>query len=132
VRAVRDAIGDEVKTVPALLLAGLFSTSAMACDKVEATRVQFMLSEMGAVWSEQADTVTLEWGWEWEGAAPGKRLALLRTFTEGDACLTGRTREISFYRKGKRVGIASPQLGVQLLHDPAGAQASMASVAGCP
>jgi hypothetical protein len=33
----------------------------MACDKVDAASVQFTLSEMGAVWSEQDGSVKLDW-----------------------------------------------------------------------
>lgn len=97
-----------------------------------------MLSEMGAEWSDRDGGVKLDWGWEWDGAASPQRLRLLQAFAEGDACLTGQTREISFYRKGKLVGRASPAFGIQLLNDSARAQAVgsvlpvASGVAGCP
>jgi hypothetical protein len=104
-----------MKTVASFLLAGLCAAqAAYACDKVDAANVQATLSEMGAQWSEHAGGVRLEWGWEWDGTAAGQRLGLLRAFAEGDACLTGRAREISFYRHGKLVGRASTA-GIQLL-----------------
>lgn len=110
----------------------------MACDKVDAAKVQSVLSEMGAQWSERDGRVTLHWGWEWDGAAGAQRLGLLRAFADGDVCLTGQAREISFFRKGKLVGMASPTSGVQLVSDTATAQASTRSLpsprdlAGCP
>lgn len=116
----------KVKTLPALLLAGLCSTSAFACDKVDAAKVQLVLSEMGAVWSEQAGSVRFDWGREWDGAAPRQRVALLQAFADGDACLSGRAREVAFYRKGKLVGRASPITGLQLLDDSPRAQAARA------
>lgn len=104
-----------MKTLSALLVAGLCATQALACDKADAARVQAALSEMGAQWSERDGGVRLEWGWEWDGTAPSQRLGLMKAFTEGEACLAGRPREIAFYRQGKLVGRASPALGVQLL-----------------
>lgn len=103
-----------MKKVSALLLALSCAVPVLACDKVDAARIQAALSEMGTQWSEQAGGVRLEWGWEWDGTAAGRRLGLLRAFAEGDACLTGRAREISFYRHGKLVGRASTA-GIQLL-----------------
>lgn len=113
-----------MKTAAALLLAASCSGSAVACDKVDAAKVQFTLSEMGAQWSEQDGRVTLHWGWEWDGAAPAQRLGLLRAFAEGDGCLTGQAREIRFYRNGKLVGQASPTAGVQLVRDSTTVQAN--------
>jgi hypothetical protein len=136
-QVVHDRWGKTMKALSALLLAGLCSTSAIACDKVDAAKVQFTLSEMGTVWSEQDGRVKLDWAWEWDGAAPRQRLALLQAFAEGDVCLTGQTREISFYRKGKLVARASPTSGIQLLNDSATAQTAarvppVQSVAACP
>lgn len=126
-----------MKTVATLLLGALCSASAIACDKVDAAKVQFVLSEMGAQWSERDGRVTLHWGWEWDGAPRAQRLGLLRAFADGDGCLAGQVREISFYRKGKLVGKVSPKSGVQLVSDTATAQASTRSLpspqdlAGC-
>lgn len=117
-----------MKTTATLVLAALCSTSAFACDKVDAAKAQLALSEMGAQWSEQDGRVTLEWGWEWDGAARPQRLELLRAFASGDGCLTGQAREIKFYRKGRLVGVASPTAGVQLVGDSTTAQASTRSL----
>jgi len=103
-----------MKTVTAFLLAGLCAAQAIACDKVDAAKVQAALSEMGTQWSERDGGVNLDWGRAWDGTAASQRLGLLKAFAEGDACLTGRAREISFYRHGKLVGRASPG-GIQLI-----------------
>ena len=103
-----------MKNVCAWLLALSCAAPVLACDKVDAANVQAALSEMGTQWSERAGVVNLEWGREWDGTAAAQRLALLRAFAEGDACLAGRPREISFYRQGKLVG-RSGAAGIQLL-----------------
>lgn len=68
--------------------------------------------------------------------AARQRLELLRAFAEGDGCLTGKTREISFYRLGKLVGRASPWSGVQLSNEAVKAQVAVpvpvAAAAACP
>jgi hypothetical protein len=125
-----------VNTVAALLLAALGAAPAGACDQVDAAKVQLMLSETGAQWSERGGRVVLEWGWAWDGAAAAQRLGLLAAFAQGDTCLAGRSREIEFYRKGALVGRAGPA-GVQLLGQaaprPAGpALVPVASLAECP
>lgn len=91
---------------------------ALACDRVDAARVQALLAEMGTQWSEQGGAIRLDWGREWDGTAPARRLGLLKDFAEGNACLTGQARDISFYRHGKLVGRASPLSGIQLLDAP--------------
>lgn len=103
-----------MKNVCALVLALSCAAPALACDKVDAARMQAALSEMGTQWSEQAGVVNLEWGREWDGTAAAQRLGLLRAFAEGDSCLAGRAREIAFYRQGKLVG-RSGIAGIQLL-----------------
>lgn len=103
-----------MKNVCALLLTLSCAAPVLACDKVDAANVQAAFSEMGAQWTERAGGLNLEWGREWDGTAAAQRLGLLRAFAEGDACLAGRPREISFYRQGKLVGRAGPA-GIQLL-----------------
>jgi len=126
-----------VKTFATLVLAAFCCVPAIACDKVDAAKVQLVLSEMGTQWSEQDGRVTLHWGWEWDGATRAQRLQLLRTFASGDGCLSGQGREINFYRKGRLVGMAAPAAGVQLVSDTATAQAGTRSLpspqdlAGC-
>lgn len=104
-----------MKTATALLLSLVLGTPVLACDKVDAAKVQLALAEMGASWSEQGSGVVLHWGREWDGAAAPQRARLLQAFADGDACLAGRPREIAFYRKGQLVGRSAPASGVQLL-----------------
>lgn len=122
----------KVKTLPALLLAGLCSTPALACDKVDAAKVQFIFSEMGAEWSEQSGLVRLDWGRAWDGTAPRQRVALLQAFADGDACLSGRAREVVSYRRGKLVARASPTNGLQLLDEAARPTRPAATGGDCP
>jgi hypothetical protein len=105
---------EDMKTVSALLLALACTGQAMACDKVDAANVQVALADTGTQWSERGGEVSLDWGRVWDGTAARQRLGLLKAFAEGDVCLTGRAREISFYHQGRLVGRASPA-GIQLL-----------------
>jgi hypothetical protein len=104
-----------MKIAIALLSSLVLGMPALACDKVDAAKVQLALAEMGASWSEQDGRVVLHWGREWDGAAAPQRARLLQAFAQGDACLAGGPREIAFYRKGELVGRAAPAQGVQLL-----------------
>lgn len=108
-----------MKTVPLFLFVALFAAQAAAapCDKVDAAKVQAELSGMGTQWSERDGAVSLDWGRVWDGTAAPQRLGLLKAFAEGDVCLNGRAREISFYHHGKLVGRASTA-GIQLLDMP--------------
>lgn len=101
----------------------------LACDRLDAARLQSTFAEAGATWSDRGGAVRLEWGRVWDGAAPAQRLALLRAFAQGDACLAGRPRAIVFERNGKAVGSASPGAGVQLLDETPRA---VAANAACP
>ena len=119
-----------MKNLPAMLLSALWVMPAFACDKVDAAKMQFALAEMGVSWSEQAGRVAVEWGRAWDGASPGHRLQLLRTFTQGDACLSGLTRAIVFHRNGRLVGTASAA-GVQLVPQPVRSAGAPAPAAAC-
>ena len=117
-----------MKTAATFLLVALCATSAIACDKVDAAKVQVVLSDMGTEWFETDGRVALHWGRAWDGASRDQRLALLREFADGDGCLNGQSREINFFRRGKLVGHASPASGVVLMSDAATAQASSGSL----
>lgn len=108
------ALGIVMKPLMILAVALLFSTSAIACDQAAARRVQSMLHDM-ATWYEKDGKITFKWGADWDHAAPHERLGLIRSFADSDACLTGRPREINFYRKGMLVGKASPTSGIRLV-----------------
>lgn len=87
------------------------STSAVACDKDAARKVQLMVREMGT-WAEQGDRVTFTWGSDWDHTT--QRTGLVHAIADSDACLVGRAREINFYRKGGLVAQASPKTGIRL------------------
>jgi hypothetical protein len=93
---------------------------------VDAAKVQFALSEMGAQWSERSGRVSLDWGPAWDGASTARRLALMHAFAQGDACLSGQIREITFHRRGRLVATASLREGIALLDDAAQALAGAA------
>ena len=97
-----------------LIFFATLSTSALACERASAQKVQRMLREM-AVWQEKGGVITFKWGADWDHAAPHERLGLVRSFADSDACLTGRAREINFYRFGKLVAQASPTSGIRLV-----------------
>jgi hypothetical protein len=85
-----------------------------ACDKQSARNVQAMIGAMGS-WSEANDSIIFNWGSDWDQASSSQRLGLIRTFADSDVCLTGKVREIKYYRNGKLVGKASPVFGIELL-----------------
>jgi len=91
----------------------IFSSSAFACDKEASRKAQTILKGM-ATWYEKDGKITFKWGNDWDHATPEERLGLIRTFADSDACLSGKAREIKFYRKGKLVGEASPTWGIKL------------------
>ncbi|GJL73279.1 MAG: hypothetical protein NMNS01_24780 [Nitrosomonas sp.] len=88
--------------------------SHLECDSVAAIRIQSMLREM-ATWKEKNDVITFKWGPDWDETAPHDRIELVKTFSNSDACLTGRAREINFYRIGRLVAEASPTSGIRLV-----------------
>lgn len=102
-----------MKTLPVLLLSAFCALPASACDRVDAAQVQLAFAEMGAWWSEQGGRVVVEWGRAWDGAGPQRRMQLLRTFAQADACLSGAARTIDFHRQARLVGTASAA-GVEL------------------
>jgi len=89
--------------------------TAKACDTTAAARVHAMLQQMGAQWSESGDGITFHWSDTWDVVSATQRIGLLHAFANGDACLTGRSREIYFYRSGRLVGRASVQSGIRLV-----------------
>ncbi|HEY0886329.1 MAG TPA: hypothetical protein VGE20_13655 [Ramlibacter sp.] len=119
-----------MKTLPALLLSALCAMPASACDKADAAQVQLAFAEMGAWWSEQGGRVAVELGRAWDGAGPQRRVHLLRTFAQADACLSGAARSLDFRRHARLVGTASAA-GVELA--PAVSRVGAAApVPACP
>lgn len=120
-----------VKTLPAMLLSALCAMPASACDKVDAAQVQLALAEMGVSWSQQGGRIAVEWGRAWDGADSDQRLRLLRTFAQGDKCLSGVTRAIDFHRNGRLVGTTSAA-GLALVPDPVKSAGAAAPAHACP
>jgi hypothetical protein len=89
------------------------SWNALACDKEASLRVQTLLKDM-ATWHEKGGRITFNWGSDWDSLTPEKRLGLIQTFANSDACLSGEAREIKYYRRNKLVGEASPTSGIKL------------------
>jgi len=89
---------------------------SFACDKDASRKVQAMSKEMGT-WQEISGGVSFTWGSDWDHANSQQRLGLITTFSDADACLTGKARKIKYYRNGKLVGEASPNSGIKLLEE---------------
>lgn len=92
----------------------LFPLASLACDQDAARNVQTMLRDMGT-WQDKGGKLTFTWGSDWDHMNSQQRIGLLKTFADSDACLTGKAREIRYYRKGRLVGEASPLTGVKLI-----------------
>jgi hypothetical protein len=92
----------------------LLAIPAIACDKTSSQKVQSMLHDMGT-WYEKDGVTTFKWGSDWDELAPHERKKMITVFADSDACLSGRAREIRFYRKGRLVGQASPNSGISLI-----------------
>ena len=90
------------------------STAQAACDKADALRVRDMLSEF-AKSHQEGDHLAVHWIYKIEAEPEAKRLKMVKAYADVDACLTGRAREIMFYRKQKLMGIASPTTGIRLV-----------------
>lgn len=102
-----------------MLLVALLATighhaAAAPCNKDAAQDVQRGLSEFARAHIE-GDHLTVHWMYAIEKQPEGKRLQMVTTYADMDACLRDGAREIMFYRKGKLMGIASPSSGVRLV-----------------
>ena len=98
----------------AVTLLAAQNTSAAPCNKVAAQDVQRGLSEFAKSHIE-GDHLTVHWTYAIEKQPEAKRLQMVTTYANMDACLGGAAREIMFYRKGKLMGIAPPTTGVRLV-----------------
>lgn len=96
-------------------LALSLAASAAPCNKVAAQDVQRGLSEFAKSHIE-GDHLTVHWTYAIEKQPEARRLKMITTYADMDACLGGAAREIMFYRKGKLMGITSPITGVRLLY----------------
>jgi hypothetical protein len=85
-----------------------------SCNKEAAQDVQFGIREF-AKWHIEGDHLAVHWTYAIEKQPEAKRLQMVATYADMDACLGGSAREIMFYRKGKLMGIASPTTGVRLV-----------------
>lgn len=84
-----------------------------SCNKEAAQDVQRGLSEFAKSHIE-GDHLAVHWTFAIEKQPEAKRLQMVTTYTDMDACLSGAAREIMFYRKGKLMGIASPGASTHL------------------
>lgn len=85
-----------------------------SCNKEAAQDVQFAIRKL-ASWHMEGDHLTVHWTYAIEKQPEAKRLQMITTYADMDACLGGAAREIMFYRKGKLMGIASPISGLRLI-----------------
>lgn len=88
--------------------------NAGECNKVVALETQSMLREFAKSHIE-GDHLAVYWVYKIERESEAKRLKMVRSFADMDACLSGGAREIMFYRKDKLMGIASPTSGIRLV-----------------
>lgn len=95
-------------------LALSLAASAAPCNKVAAQDVQRGLSEFAKSHIE-GDHLAVHWVYAIEKQPEAKRLQMITTYADMDACLGGAAREIMFYRKGKLIGIASAITGLRLI-----------------
>lgn len=98
----------------AAVLALPIAAIAAPCNKAAAQEVQRGLNEFAKSHIE-GDHLAVHWVYAIEKQPEAKRLQMVTTYANMDACLGGAAREIMFYRKGKLMGIASPNTGVRLL-----------------
>lgn len=99
------------------LVLAVVSVSAQAVCTPEqlkaAVSTRILLAEMvDKVTGE--DALTVHWGKDFDAVTPDQQFQLIRAFADTDACITGKPRQIDFYRSGKKVGEASPRTGVSL------------------
>jgi hypothetical protein len=90
------------------------NANAAPCNNAAAQDVQLGIREF-AKWHIEGDHLTVHWTYAIEKQPEAKRLQMVTTYADTDACLRGGAREIMFYRKGKLMGIASPTSGVRLV-----------------
>lgn len=102
------------KIVMILLLLVALPTMAAPCNKSAALDVQSTIHEF-AQWRAEGDHLAVYWTYKIESKSGVEQLKMLTTFANMDACLVGGAREIHFYRKGKVMGIASPESGIKLI-----------------
>ncbi len=86
----------------------------LSCNKEAAQDVQFGIREF-AKWHIEGDHLAVHWTYAIEKQPEAKRLQMVTTYANMDACLGGAAREIMFYRKGKLMGMASPASGLRLM-----------------
>lgn len=88
--------------------------SQQFCNKEAALDVQFAIRKL-AGWHMEGDHLTVHWTYAIEKQPEAKRLQMITTYADMDACLGGAAQEIMFYRKSKLMGIASPASGIRLV-----------------
>lgn len=84
-----------------------------SCNQEAAQDLQFAFRKL-AGWHMEGDHLTVHWTYAIEKQTEAKRLQMITTYADMDACLGGAAREIMFYRKGKLMGSAAPNEGTRL------------------
>lgn len=98
----------------AIGLAFCIAAAGAECNPMAAREVQSMLAEFARSHVE-GDHLAVHWVYKIENQPEPKRLKMVQTYADMDACLNGGPREIMFYRQNKLMGIASPNSGVRLV-----------------
>lgn len=102
------------RILPVVLLFGATLCHSAECNKAAALNAKEMLSDLAKIHIE-GDHLAVYWVFKIEKESETKRLQMVRTYADMDACLVGGGREIMFYRKDKLMGVASPNSGIRLI-----------------
>jgi hypothetical protein len=102
--------------IRALILCALVAPAAALaqCNTAAANQVQQGFREFG-VWTDNGKAVEFKWNAVFDDLTPTEKQKLVHAFADADACIKGYARSINFYRKGKLVGRASPDRGIDVV-----------------
>lgn len=86
------------------------------CNKESANKILASMSKMGG-WKvlDSALAIEFKFSSDIDHTTPRERLKLFEAFANADACIVGRARKIEYFRKGKLIGVASPEFGIKVV-----------------